>query len=612
MIPYFDVSHLPSSASFYSAIFQPLGIHYISTGTQTAGGDPRTTIAFGTSSTATPVFQIREARSTTTEPLKLSRAVFSAKSPTAVTDFHACALRANPASHPLPLGSVFRPATPSGDTHRASATDLDGNIMEVVYQAPPSYPFSHFESTFRETQDQDGTSRILHWNYGVAGSETSSTALLAMNARSGHLAGHEPYTLLRRSVTTSVIESPSAFRESTASAAAAAVDPPLPSPASATASAVSNGLQTGTVVGSLLGAAVGVAAGAALTYGMMKKERAQVPLQEFDPRGSGSGSGSVTAPSFQRRATFPDQYADPRAAPGRYVEVERTVEKIRYPEAYPTPHESRASPHHMAKYNQVGARSRALDDLDDDGRSRHSSRYQLERGSSVHPRSQATVLRAAPLMLTDHEHQSSVGSRHSVAGRSAVPRSAIGLDPNTFETGTYISARSVMSQSTVRPPPPTVETELAFRSNAPSRAPTQAPTVVPSRAPTKAPSRAPTVAESRASTKAPSRGPSTTPSHAPSYAPSKVPSMAPTRAPSYTNTAVRVANTNPVFAYPPATRAPTYVSAHKVAVPRSGVGSRQTNWEDDAISVAPSDSISCIGSRTSRRQYHGVDVSRRQ
>ncbi|GJC87329.1 hypothetical protein ColLi_10167 [Colletotrichum liriopes] len=603
MVPYIDVSHLPSSASFYSAVLQPLGIHYISADAQTASPDADanavdtdskttittsnpsrlpTTVTYGTSSPPTPVLQIRETRNSS-EPLKLSRVVLSALSPTAVTDFHSFAVRANPnLLSGVPLGqlSLSRPATinQSGDIHRATVTDLDGNTMEVVYQPPPNYPPSYTGSTVRKTQSTTKeVSRILDWNYDVAATETSpymsdsaaagpSASAFTMTARSGQFPGNEPYTLLRRSVTTSVIESPSRREEH-----------------AATPTSAVNGIATSTVVGSLLGAAVGAAAGAAITYGMMRKDRARAPVQEFD--------GS--APAFQRRATFPDQYAEPQAGSGRYVEVERTVEKIRYPEAYPALPDSRAPPQYMAKYSQVGSRSRAVDDMCDDTRSRHSSRYQLERGSSVRSRSQAAVPRNVPLMLTDYEHQSNAGSRHSVASRSAAPRSIVD------DAGTYVSARSGRSQSTIRPPPPTVETILGGGSRAPSRAPTQAPSMVPSRAPTKAPSRPPTVVRSRApTTVAPSRAPSRAPTQAPTIVPSKAPTRAPSRAP----TAVRTSQ--PVFAYPPATRAPTYVSARHLPPPRSGTGSSHAAWEDDAVSVAPSDSISCIGSKTSRRQYH--------
>ncbi|TKW59889.1 hypothetical protein CTA1_9989 [Colletotrichum tanaceti] len=610
MVPYIDVSHLPSSASFYSAILQPLGIHYISADAQTASPDvdtkavdtesktiitlsdpsrPLTNVTYGTSSPHTPVLQIREARNSS-EPLKVSRIVFSAPSPTAVTDFHYFAVRANPKLlSVVPLGQLSRsrPATitQSGDIHRATVTDLDGNTMEVVYQPPPYYPPFCTGSAVGKTQSTtEEVGRILNWNYDVVASVPSpsmsdsaaagpSASIIAMTARSGQFPSDEPYTLLRRSVTTSVIESP-VRREDHALAHASASS--------------SNGVSTSTVVGSLLGAAVGAAAGAAITYGMMK-ERARAPLQEFD--------GST--PPFQRRATFPDQYAEPQAGPGRYVEVERTVEKIRYPEAYPTLPDNRAPPQYMAKYSQVGARSRADDDMHEDTRSRRSSRYQLERGSSVRSSSQAAVPRTAPLMLTDYEHRSSTGSRHSVASRSAAQRSTVD------DARTYVSSRSGTSQSTLRPPPPSVETILGGGSRAPSRASTQASSMAPSRAPTKTPSRPPTVVRSKAPTiVAPSRAPSRAPTQGPTIVPSirKAPSKAPARAPSRAPTAVRTSQ--PVFAYPPATRAPTYVSARNLPPPRSGSGNSHATWEDDAVSVAPSDSISCIGSKTSRRQYH--------
>lgn len=591
MTPYFDVSHLPSSVSFYSAVLQPLGLHYISTDTLNAADDydddpnsiihttPKCELArlpvavnYGTSASANPVFQIREARNYN-KPLRKSCVVFSAPSPTAVTDFHSFTLRANPALLPV---FQSRPAalTQSGDTHRAVVTDLDGNTMEVVYQPPPNYPPSYVGSTFRQTQStRQEVSRILDWNYDVAKSSSprpvaaagsvarSSTSSRKMSSQAGSaFPGDQPYAILRRSVTTSVIESPSANKDLVAD--------PAPSAAS------SGSLQTGTVVGSLLGAAVGAAAGAAITYSMLRKERAQAPHQEFD--------GDGAAPPFHRRATFPEQYSD-QPAP-RYVEVERTVEKIRYPEAYPTLPDNRVPPQYMAKYSQVGARSRAVDDLEDDGRSRASSRYQLERGTSVRSRSQAPASRAPPLMLTDHEHRSNAGSKFTVA-RSAVPRTIVD------DAGTYVSARS---QSTVRPPPPTVETVLGARSQAPSRAPIYAPSVVPSRAPTKAPSRAPTVAQSRAPTAAPSRAPTKAPTQAPSIVPAKAPSFV----------TVAAANDQAYFAYPPATRAPAYIPAARKPIPRSGAGSSQARWEDDVVSVAPSDSISCIGDRPSRRQYH--------
>jgi hypothetical protein len=50
-----------------------------------------------------------------------------------------------------------------------------------------------------------------------------------------------------------------------------------------------------------------------------------------------------------------------------------------------------------------------------------------------------------------------------------------------------------------------------------------------------------------------------------------------------------------------ASRASSRVSARHIGLPMSGVGSSHAGWDDDHVSVAPSDSISCVGSRGARR-----------
>lgn len=47
--------------------------------------------------------------------------------------------------------------------------------------------------------------------------------------------------------------------------------------------------------------------------------------------------------------------------------------------------------------------------------------------------------------------------------------------------------------------------------------------------------------------------------------------------------------------------APSHISPRDVSLPMSGVGSSHADWDDDVISLAPSDSISCVGSKASRR-----------
>ncbi|KAF3352206.1 hypothetical protein VDGD_09421 [Verticillium dahliae] len=664
MLPFFEVSHLPSSSSFYSAVLQPLGLYYISATSQPGdeiatvpaptSSSPSSssatalvseklpaTITYGTSSPPVPLFQIREAH----HP-RLSNVTFSAASTQTVADFHAFAIRANP-----PLSGVVTAAPsvtsqgqglglgPAHDSHahrgcgdwtRTSITDLDGNTMDVVYQDPssraPAAPSQHGGSvagTHRSFSTHEESSRILDWNFDVAASDHNpwigqqpgpASVVSARTVRPGT----EPCTVLRRSVTTSIIE-----------------QQPV-----ATARDTSSGFDTTTVVGALLGAAAGAAAGAALTYSMLRGERERAPRQEL-----------AAPPPVIRRSTYPDRLPALQDG-GRYVEVERTVEKIRYPEAYAPLADHRPAPQYLAKYSHVNSpHDQATDNTYDDGRSRHTTRSVASR-RGARPPSEAPNDARRPLMIMDTEHRSNAGSRYStveqqlplsasrsVRGPPTAPPSVRGPPtavPSVHgpimdsDRDTYVSARSRRSSTTIRgPPPPTVETELAVRSRATSRAPSKAPsTRAPSvRAPSvRAPSvrepsvvaapsvRAPSVREPSV-VAAPSRAPSVRepsivaiPSRAPSKAPSRArssASRAPSKAASHAggmHDAVMGGNT---YSTPPnASRTPSHVSARNIGLPMSGVGSSHAAWDDDVVSVAPSDSISCVGSKMSRRRYN--------
>ncbi|KAK9772743.1 hypothetical protein SCAR479_10613 [Seiridium cardinale] len=626
MLPYVEVANLAPSASFYSAITHPLGLRYISAnpGAIVYGApsptDPNTT---------NPVFEVRSVGDRA-EPRKHARLVLSAPSHAVVQDFRAAALRAYPDL--LLIGGAEDPshrhsdADPASGDCQAQIRDLDGNIMEVVYLPPGDYPSNRGGSTVRRTQNTcDEVSRILNWNQDVAVSHPSKSvvagsaggARTAVARRPGSAAGEgEPY-VLRRSVTTSVIES-------------APAPAPAPSPREN-----SNGLSTNAIVGTVLGAvAAGAAIGGALTYMNMKGQRERAPRQEFD------------APAFQRRATFPEPYPDHKP---RYVE--RTVEKVYYADQLP-PAKSRhyPPPTYMAKYSQVGGRSREVEELDDRS-SRYTarqstagkSRTRSEAGSERRPmmiadaeyRSNAgSKYTTAPKMLMDTEHRSHAGSRHSTnllpeadqwsyaTSKHTVPRSVRHHEP---EVETYISSRSkhhepeaqsyISSRSKHHEPeggsyissrskhhPPEAETYISSRSK--SHAPE---TYVSSRSKrsersdrsesTIRPARQSVVYETPRSVvygDLPIRG------ILPSEISQKVPSVAPSR-----HTAARssaTAKMGPVMSTAgsratarmvplPGSHA-SYASARDVPLP----GSR-ANWDDDNDSIAPSDSISCIGTR---------------
>ena len=512
MLPHLEVGHLPSSSSFYSAVVQPLGLRYLS-----AEDGHFPSITFG-DARGRPAFEIRQITAGRDRPLITSHLVVSALLPEAAEDAYTSAVRANPEprestrrrpsiSWPATSGISATRTIGGGGRIRIRIVDFDGNTMDVVYQPPSKYPPAYDGSTFRRTQSTTKeASRILDWNYDVATSDlrsvvgsdsrpgAGSTRTASRRPYSG-AADEGPYSTLRRSVTDN-----STLYES------------APSPRQN-----SSGMSATTVLGTLVGVAAGAALGGALTYNMVKADRSHAPRQEFDP------------PAMSRRSTFPDPYPERK---GRYVEVERAVEKVRYPDEYSTiVADRRTPPEYIAHYSKVSkSRSReAIEDPYDEPRGRHDS--SRSRPSSVRRRSEAGSYRQ-PLLLQDVEHRSQVSksSRHP----PIVHRS---YTYETPERDSYVTARSQRSSSTARPPPPP---QVVSRSRSGGRMTTA--TIK--------------VAGGSGSPRTLSRG-------------------------------------------------NTYVAARNTGLPASGMGSSQAGWDDDDnVSIAPSDSISNVGSRRRGRAYH--------
>ncbi|TLD16600.1 uncharacterized protein PgNI_00427 [Pyricularia grisea] len=350
--------------------------------------------------------------------------------------------------------------------------------MEVVYVQPQDYSAYHSGDIIHTTQStEDEANRIMDWNYGLAKTDAPRNVYSGGGTRT--TLTHRPRyvdldddpILLRRSVTTSTIIEGSPYSSSSGS-------PSSVPKADSSISASSAGMY------GLLGAAVGAAAGAAMTYGMMTKDRSQAPRQEF-----GSDSGPI--PSVQRRSTFPEQKVNfttapqyphpPPPMPGqRYVELERTVEKIRYPEDFATNGHYPHPPAYMARYSQVGGPSSKKGDVFDDSKSRYSSSSKYRGDRLIR---EAPAVGQVPLLLTEAEHRSHVGSsisRHStVKPPPSEQRSYVGSKyaPSTkpppaapnppppmsttrrsaYESATdrdtYVSARSHRSTSTLRADP---------------------------------------------------------------------------------------------------------------------------------------------------------------
>jgi len=540
MLPFLEVAHLASSSSFYSAVTQPLGLRFLS-----SEKGPFPSIVYGDSLGGREVFELRQIRPSRDRPLKPSHIVLSAPSAEAADDAYEFALRATPENrersrdhhsgpYHQPGCSVTRSISTGGKI-RVNIADFDGNSMDIMYRPPQGYPPYYGGSTVRQTQSTPKeASRILEWNYGVAVDESPSGSRSGGSSRtagrrpySGH-AGGEPYSSLKRSVT----DGPTVYD--------------LPSPRQN-----STGLSAGTVVvGTLLGVAAGAALGGALTYTKVKADRNRAPRQEFD------------APGFSRRSTFPtpDPYADHKS---RYVDVERTVEKVRYPDGFQPIADYRPAPEYIARYSQAGgSKSREVEDVDyEDRRGRHGS---SRSRTSVRPRSEAASNRA-PLLLAEAEHGSQASSSRSSRHPPIVQRS---YTYETPERDSFVSAKSHRSSTTVRgPPQPGHSAPLVSRSRSGARVTTTTVKVGGS----------PDGRDDRPGTFVSARGVPLPPS---------------------TYVAARG------VPLPPS----TYMAAREAPLPRSGVGRRNDRWdeeqEDDLDSVVPGDSISCVGSRRSGRAYY--------
>ncbi|KAK3305481.1 uncharacterized protein B0T15DRAFT_198811 [Chaetomium strumarium] len=571
MLPFLEVSHLPSSSPFYSAVIQPLGLRYLST-----EGGHFPSIVYGNTSRTAPVFQIRQVVSSRDRPLRTSRIVLSAPSPAAADHAYEFALLQTnlngPDAHPsysaegyVATGGVSAQRTSTrGGGIRVLITDFDGNMLEIVYQPPPDCPSDYGRSTVRYTKSTSNeASRILDWNYDLASSSltssagpSSSSCSSGASVRTASRRPHARYTEdddqlplgPRRSVTAgpSVYEPAVSAREN------------------------SNGLSAGAVVGTLLGVA-GVALGGAFAYNMVRGDKSRASRQAYD------------VPPLTRWSTYPERYDAYSDRKARYADVERGVEKVRYESDYPPLSDyRRPPPEYIARYSEVESspRSKEADDVYDHPRGRHPS--SRPRASSSRPRSESASYRE-PYAGGEAERRSYMSSRSS-RHPPIVQRSYTYEGP---DLDSYASARSHRSNSTVRAPPPdpyAAPAHLSSHSRLSTRATTRTIEVVEQPR-----------AYMREGSYISGRNAPLPDSRAPTYLSSRNIPLAHNRATSYIS---------PRSIPLPTSRPATYVSDRHVPLPVSHVLSGHARWEeddDDVDSIAPSDSISCVGSRRSGR-----------
>ncbi|CAM1503717.1 Fc.00g013080.m01.CDS01 [Cosmosporella sp. VM-42] len=609
VLPFVEVSHLASSTSFYSTVLQPLGLRYLSTAREPPLSVGTVTYGFKGRDLGqdedVPILQIREA-SHPLEPLKRSSLVLTAPSRAAVADFHASGLNANPwlriqDNEDYPGPSLSRLGS-DGGVSRATIRDLDSNTMEVLYPPPTarSHPATHNGVPVRQTQSTRGeATRILDWNYDVASRSARSISHHSSSSSSHH---SQAQSQARSQAPPRSRFTPSHAGPSGSVASGAMTRrpvsrhsddaEPLPEPSiSPRQSSSKSSLNTTNVVGALLG--VAAVAGAALTYTMVSREKERKPRHDLEH------------PTLSRRATYPEKlpsthehhernYGDypPKTLPYQQ-DFDYGPPRISYPDNYPPRHlpfQDNYAPQKLPFQDEYVPRktpyqdyaTREVDSEDDDSdeqtppepqrqpvqyltqrshhgstarsttksvprsrvvedtydvRSRHSSKHTSSRAPSVRSRSEIPISRA-PLMIADADQVSHTGSRQPKSSHYQARSHRPHYDP---ERDSYFSARSRRSSATATPrqsrEPEVIEHEVVRRSRSGSRV---------------------------------------------------------------TTAKISVSGGRPVVVGR-SSRAPSRVSARDIELPMSGVGSSHANWDDDMESVAPSDSISCIGSKTSRR-----------
>ena len=437
MAPYLEVSHLPSASSFYSAIIQPLGLHYHTT---EDGNYPA--ISFGISPRAPPYFKIIQVFPTRERPLKRGRIVLGCPSATAIDQTYERAVQVTADAwaayeRHLPEGYTA-PGAPSVRRYptRVGAVcleifDFDGNMSQIVYVPPPDYPPDYDGSTLRRTKvtDEQAT-RILDWSYEIADTERKADLERDMDSDSTE----SPRTRSRRSYSVRHPEDERddgrLSRKRSLKRRSSIYDP-----------ATSAREDEEELEGS---------------YRMSKSSRRRSSRHEYDY--------DEDAPAYSPRSPYADYHDDDREE--RVIEVERSIEKVRHPGDYAAlANFRRPLPEVMARYSQVGSSRSPRDDddlYDEYRRGRHSS------SRSRHSRTRSEAAAQREPYPPELEHRSYVSLRSSRYPPPVQRTYTYDLPPE--RDGNYFgrshrSVSTLRAEATMPPPPPPLPTDPYFLSS---------------------------------------------------------------------------------------------------------------------------------------------------
>lgn len=552
VLPFIEVSHLPSSSSFFASILQPLGLRYVDSNIPSHQAPQ--SVVFGTP--GCPVLEIRQLSS----PIKTSQSthlVFTAPTKSAVTNFSQRGAQANPMASFQRHKYADGVAWPGTDSIRAMVTDMDGNRVEAVYPDPTLLGNAEQHSSTRARKTLSRSSevgRILEWNYGVVAPSTNSPkSPLSGSSRQQSRLGNcieaswqpaqEPPrgSVENRAVTPTVVRSRNAR---------------VPE-----SKELSSTVNTSTVIGTLLG----IAAGAVLTYGFVSRDKnetaqhgAEVPVSaprdiESDKRFLPQNNSLV--PDHPTRAVTFQHGLQHRNSSSR-KSGRRASSVLQDSTAGRTPMTDAAR-----------SRRRALDDIADPGIASLERPTMVGRQRIVHAsidRDDMPIENARLVPSVDRCRDSgrlSSVNRHA-KGPLLVP-SAASRAPSW--------APSRISSAAVDTDRETYVSARSHRSSVPSAQ--LPPHVVPNGADIE---------------------PSSSGRWMPTYTDRGLCSTVESR-------------TSARHIPLPESNISSYTSARHVQLPASGIGSSQADWgDDDSGSIVPSDSISCVGD--ARRHVTGREL----
>lgn len=575
-IPIIEVSSVAQAASFYSSILQSLGIRYIGTSTDAQLG---TSVTFGFD--GQPVLQIHQFNRRPSH-LRISAIALEVPSSHTIGSCLEANRLANPNGYQVDDGQPI--------SSHATILDLDGNRLCLV---TPSTPVDHMNG-----DSASHSVRVLGWTYDI-GSPNQDCSCCGRPS------------IQEQNFSSAIVTDSSGAKE------------PIQEVSD------SSGVSSSTILGALLGAA----AGAALTYGLMStdsQKSVQEPKSTVEPvdqartvhsaRSRGESSRTIKDPkptnASTQRITFQDQTKGSMSrttTSGRSRPRTETAsikhQAIKAPAQEPsTPSISKLSigesKSHASKASVRPDKTETVKRIDVPASGSHRSRTSRSQASQSYatavestqetfvsarsqPRSVVSQARisippdtSSRLSSANRDTRSKVSSGRSHVSARNIP---LPLSEATFKGDTiskvshgpshasHISARNI----------PLPMSEATFKGNARSKVSTAG------------------LASHVSARNVPLRmSEVTVKSDARSKVSGSRSHVSARHVPLPLSEATFKGDTRSTVSRGPSHA--SHISARNVALPSSDVGSSHANWDDDRVSLAPSDSISCVGSKATR------------